>query len=503
MTSTVPELASQRAAAGGDEVALVGARGQALTRAEWLRRAGALARGLAAYGVRTRDRVGLLFDGSSWLDYAVADLAVQMCAATPVGIPARLPARQRGSRLAQCGAAGVLHADGLALPRLDGAGWAATPRSLSAAGRGRDPGAGGHPDDLAEIIYTSGTTGRPKPVAVTHANLTFGRGALRSAMFARAGGVLAPVTVGSNAGHSALMLALTGGAPVHVLARTDPESVARAAARRRAGWVILSPAAAAYWAAGRLDGRFDLSCVTTVMLGAGPVPAATVHRLSRLLPQATMLIGYGSTESAPAFSHLAAGPWSGEPDPRFYQRPRSAPLGVPRDGVDAMVCDPNGDPLPDGELGEIHLRSAAPPRAYFRQPEATAAVFRDGWIRMGDLGRRDAAGQLEFFDRAADVVTTGGRRVSSLHVAGALLWHPEVLDAVAYPVPDPELGQAVAAAVELRSPVPGRELRAFLTEWLDPHELPVRIDDAGPLPRGLGGKHAKSRLRRTAPARRG
>jgi long-chain acyl-CoA synthetase len=490
---TVPELARRRAAADGAQVALVADGTRSLTRAEWLRRAAALARGLAGLGVGRGDRVALLFAGGDWLDFAVADLAVQLCGGTAVGLSNRLsPARLR-QRLGACAAAGLLHSPGLAVP--PHAGWSAVPARLADGGRGT-PGDPARPADLAEIVYTSGTTGHAKPVAVSHANLAYGRGGSRAALFGRSGGVLAAVPIGTNAGHSAVMLALTGDRTVHVLTRTDPVAVARAAATLRSDWVILPPAAATYWAAGRLGDRYDLSAVRTVMLGAAPVPAATVHRLTRLLPAAAMLIGYGSTESAPAFSHLMAGPSAGAPDPRFDRGSRAAPLGTPRGDVRVRICDGAGRPLPAGRLGEIWLSSPAPPRAYYGDPAGTAAVFRDGWTAMGDLGHLDDEGQLHFFDRVGDVIDTAGRRVSSLHVAGALLWHPDVVDAAAFGVPDRALGQAVVVAVELRSAVRTADLRAFLADWLEPHELPARIHDGGRLPRGVTGKQLKWRLRR-------
>jgi acyl-CoA synthetase (AMP-forming)/AMP-acid ligase II len=214
-----------------------------------------------------------------------------------------------------------------------------------------------------------------------------------------------------------------------------------------------------------------------------------------LLPAAGILIGYGSTEAAPAFCYLPLDPSAGRPDPRFHDRHRAAPLGLPGGDGEVKIAGPDGDPVPPGEVGEICLRGPAPQRRYHRDDAANARVFRAGWTHMGDLGRLDADGRLHFFDRATDVITTGGRRLSSLHVAGALMWHPEVVDAAAVALPHPELGEVVGAAVQLRSPVTDDRLRAFLADRLEPHEVPTHLRRFDGLPRGLTGKHGKARLR--------
>ncbi|GAA4092617.1 class I adenylate-forming enzyme family protein [Nonomuraea soli] len=461
MTTTLPELVRDR---DGDHVALTVDGDRSLSVGEWLRESEDLARRLPP------GRIALLFD--DWIGYAIAELAVRMAGGTVVGLSPKLPARTLRSRLARCEAAGLLHGPEVRPPATGFAGWTATPETLR-KGAGT---AGGPPDDLAEILFTSGTTGGAKPVAVSLANLTFGHEG-RGRLFNGIDGVLAAVPVGTNAGHSAMMTAMTAPATVHVLSGLDPETVARMIEKLRVPMAIVPPSIVTRMVAYGWHERHDLSGLRALMLGSAPVPMATVSRLAQALPETRIVIGYGSTEAAPAFVN--------RPVDSMEEH-----LGGPSGGTELMIHGDDG-PLPAGRLGEICLRSEAPQRSYFRDPRATARVFRDGWTHMGDLGHVDEEGRLHFFDRAVDVITVDDRTISSTKVQHALHWHPEVVEAAAF-------GDAkgVCAAVVLRSPVPEKELHRVAAERLESHERPARIVVVDELPRGPIGKIRKGLLRR-------
>jgi acyl-CoA synthetase (AMP-forming)/AMP-acid ligase II len=141
----------------------------------------------------------------------------------------------------------------------------------------------------------------------------------------------------------------------------------------------------------------------------------------------------------------------------------------------------------------VWLRSPHP-RRYYRDPSTTAEVFRDGWVRMGDLGRLDADGFLYLVDRRQDVIKSGADKVSTIQVEAALHEHPAVVEAAAVGLPHPVLGAVVGAAVAARAPLTLPDLRAFLTERLATHELPVRLIVLPRLPRNAAGKVRKRDL---------
>ncbi|MEV0593880.1 class I adenylate-forming enzyme family protein [Nonomuraea cavernae] len=454
MTTTPADLFGARA---GDHVALVVDGERELSVADWTARSQELAGRLAP--VRTALR------HDDWIEHAVAALAVHLAGGTVLGLPPALPEKEVRARLAECGVGQVLPG-----PIGDPAGGRNNSRN-SARNGARDDSSDDH---VAEILYTSGTTGRPKAVAVPVANLTYGHEG-RGKLFTGVDGVLAAVPLGTNAGHSALMTAMTAPATTHVLTDLGPENVARMLQKLRVPMAIVPPSTATRMVAHGWHERFDLSGLRALMLGSAPVPMATVARLMAALPGVRIVIGYGSTESAPAFVHRPVETPPTEADEGL--------LGRPSAGTEVKIT----------EAGEICLRSDAPPRYYLNDAAAGERTFRDGWTHMGDLGDLDGAGRLRFFDRAADVITSDGRRVSSLRVEHALHWHPEVIEAAAFEGP-----QGLTAAVVLRSPVPESELSAFAADRLEPAERPARYVVTETLPRGPIGKTLKRVLARTA-----
>ncbi|MFD0661886.1 class I adenylate-forming enzyme family protein [Thermocatellispora tengchongensis] len=143
------------------------------------------------------------------------------------------------------------------------------------------------------------------------------------------------------------------------------------------------------------------------------------------------------------------------------------------------------------------MRSPAAPRSYYRDEGANAEAFRDGWVRMGDLGYLDADGHLHLVDREGDVVKSGAFKVSTIQVEAALYEHPQVAEAAVLGVPHPVLGTVLAAVVVPRSAgVSGVELRAFLMDRVAAHELPERVLIVDALPRNQSGKVIKTVLRR-------
>ena len=474
---TVPELIAARAEdqAGAGRVALCVDGSRELTFGAWFDRSRAVARGLVGLGVRPGDRVALLFPEADWIDYAVGVLGIYLSGGAVVGLSPRLAADGIERRLRHCGVSGLLYGAGIAAPSV--AGWARGLRDVARSTGAVEPEV--RPEDLVEIIYTSGTTGPAKPVAVTHANLTFGRDA--GALSPAGPGALTPVPPGTNAGHSAILVALTGGSTVHVLTDQSASRVAQALEELPVGAAILPAPLAVRLAATRLlEGR-DLSGLRAVMLGSTPVYGAVADYLRKLLPDAALSVGYGSTEAAPASAH--------------HPIPPAGPLGAPGvlgrmgRGSAAEVRDRDGVALPPGEVGEIWLRSPAPPRGYFKAVDD--GTFRDGWTRMGDRGSIDRDGVLSFFSRSADALAVDGEPVSAFRVEDALLWHPDVADAAVVQLPDGRL----AAAVEVKDPAGPPDLRAHLAGRVARHEVPDLIVPVGSLPRGGLGKVLKRRLR--------
>jgi acyl-CoA synthetase (AMP-forming)/AMP-acid ligase II len=496
--TTVAALVRERVSRQAARVVLAVDDGSTLTLGEWVHRSERVAMNLRRRGVRTGDRVALVVGDADWIEYAVANLAVYLAGATAIGLTDRLGEQVLAERIAECKARAVIRTQDASPPASTASTWplgdlehTPPPDLTSGALPSLDPVP---PSAIAEIVYTSGTTGPAKRVAVTHANLTFGRDS-RGELFGGIESILCAVPPGTNAGHSALMVALTTGSCAHVLGQISADAIAGAIEREAIEHAILPPGAAADLVASGAHRRYDLSSLRALMFGSSAVPDRVVSALSEAVPAAQIMIGYGSTESAPAFARKMAPAWRDHGDPLRYRRVSLASLGSPGGGTDVAVIDPAGRPRLAGEIGEICLRSEAPRRYYLDDNPQTAGVFgADGWVRMGDLGMIAPDGSLLFVDRVADSIVTAGHRISSAKVENALLWHPAVRAAAVFAVPGPA-GPVAVAAVEASPGTEAADLTAFLAEELDPTERPALIRIVTKLPRGVTGKILKAQLR--------
>ncbi|GAA0978921.1 long-chain fatty acid--CoA ligase [Acrocarpospora macrocephala] len=456
---TLPELLAARAVADPDGVAMVVDGVGELAYRDWDARANAVANRLIGEGITGGDRVGLVFPASGWIEYAVAFLGVLRAGAVAVPLSDRLPAAEIGQLSAHCSMAAVVR---------DAAGSDVTPPPVVV--RASDP---------AQILYTSGTTGAAKGVTATHANLAYGlRAEPRYRAFRHSKHLVHAFPIGTNAGQMMLVNALGAHPAVVTLPRFTPGRFAGLIRKYRAGTVFVVPAMAIELINAGVE---PLESVLLLGSAAAPLPSAVASELGGLFPQAMITNYYTSTEAAPAQTIMLFDP----------ERPGS--VGRPAAGGGVRVTAADGSPVGVGETGEVWMRSPAAPRAYFGDPGS--GVFRDGWVRMGDLGYLDDEGYLYLVDRESDVVKSGAYKISTLKIEEALHAHPLVKEAAAFGVPHPVLGTVVVAALVVRDVVAPEEVRAFLGERLAGHEVPARLLTLEALPRNRGGKVDKRALR--------
>ena len=223
-------------------------------------------------------------------------------------------------------------------------------------------------------------------------------------------------------------------------------------------------------------GAYDLSTVTDFAAGGAPRPVDHVRRIEAEMGGGAPLIGYGLTET----NAVGTGNWRSNylAKPDSAGRP-SAPL------VELAILDDAGAPLPQGERGEIGIRSICNFLGYWNRPEATAACMTaDGFFRTGDIGYLDADGYLFIVDRAKDIIIRGGENIAAQEVEAALYAHPAVAEAAVIGFADERLGEVPGAILHLREPVAPEALQAFLAEHIAAFKIPARIWlSPDPLPR--------------------
>jgi acyl-CoA synthetase (AMP-forming)/AMP-acid ligase II len=165
--------------------------------------------------------------------------------------------------------------------------------------------------------------------------------------------------------------------------------------------------------------------------------------------------------------------------------------------VRTEILDPDGAPVPDGEVGEICVRAPGVMRGYWRRPDLSAQVLKHGWLYTGDMGRRDEQGYLYLVDRSKDMIISGGFNVYPREVEDVLMEHPALAAAAVIGTPDPRWGEAVRAIVTVRpgAVVDPDELKALVRRRKGPHYAPKAVDVVSDLPMTPVGKIDKKALR--------
>lgn len=360
------------------------------------------------------------------------------------------------------------------------------------------------PDDDATIMYTSGTTGKPKGALATHraviANM-FNSLTCTARMYLRKGepvpepdpevtrATLMSIPFFHATGSFAILIptALRGDKIV-TMYKWDAGEALPIIERERITSVGGVPAIA--WQVLEHPDRekYDLSSIEVVSYGGAPSAPELVSTIKRRLPNAAPGNGWGMTETCATVT-LNIGE-------DYVNRPTSA--GAPPSAVELKICDPDGNPVAEGEVGELWCKSPSNCKIYWNRPDATAETFRNGWVVTGDLARLDEEGFLYLVDRAKDMLIRGGENIYSIEVESALYDHPAVMDAAVVGIPHKVLGEEVGAVVQLKPgmSVSEDELRAHVANQLAAFKVPVEIHfKEEPLPRNANGKILKNELR--------
>jgi long-chain acyl-CoA synthetase len=177
-------------------------------------------------------------------------------------------------------------------------------------------------------------------------------------------------------------------------------------------------------------------------------------------------------------------------------RRRPGSVGRPWPGVEVRILDESGTALPAGRDGLVYVRPAGGARFdYHNDAEKTSAAWRDDAFTVGDVGHLDDEGYLYLTDRATDVVIRDGVNIYPREVEEALHAHPLVVDCAVFGIPDRRRGEAVAAVVEVRSPVEPESLIAHCRARLADFKCPEVVELVETLPRDPNGKVLKRHLR--------
>jgi long-chain acyl-CoA synthetase len=483
-----------------DRVGLLGDWGQ-LTFAELATRAGRVADGLTALGVRPGDRVGYMMNNHP--DVVAAYFGILRAGGVAVAVNVMLKAAELTYLLNDSGASVIVCEPAVVDTVLRASKDAAAVRSIVVVGDEApgtiafrtllDAGAGSRtpivdrdPDDVAMIMYTSGTTGAPKGVMMTHAWLdvtTLGwisvyklsrddRFLVASPFFYAIGSVM-DVLAPFRAGASAVLLE-----------RYRPRAALDAITRYRPTGTVMVPTAAVQLVDAFDGERDDVSSVEIFFTAGSPCPDGFRERLRKTLGWELREI-YGLTEA-----HMVAAGSRGLPR-------REGMIGVPGANVVVRIVDDGDHDVARGEVGEIICKGDTVTAGYWGKPTETAEAHRGGWFHTGDLGMMDADGYVKIVDRKKEMIITGGANIYPAEVERVLVGHPAVATAAVVGIPDATYGEMPCAVIVLRpgAAATADEVIAWSRARLAAFKCPRSVRFVDEVPLTASGKIARRQLR--------
>ena len=352
-------------------------------------------------------------------------------------------------------------------------------------------------DDTAVILYTSGTTGQPKGAELRHRNMR-DNALLAGPVFGvdrdEPDAFLCVLPLFHSFGQTCIQnAAVAFGGTVVMQPRFEAEAALRLMIDHEVSFFAGVPTM--YWAL--LAAAEDTSATSTISknlriaASGGAALPVELHRQFQDTFGITILEGYGLSETSPLASFS-----------RISEEPRIGSIGRPVPGVEMKLIDSSWSEVEDtpDTIGEIAIRGHNIMKGYYRRPDATAEVIRDGWFRSGDLGRKDADGFFYVVDRTKDMIIRGGFNVYPRELEEVLLEHPDVSLVAVIGVPHKSHGEEIKAVV-IKVPGSGLtegQLIAWSREQLAGYKYPRIVEFVDALPMTSTGKILKRELPRTS-----
>jgi len=468
-------------------------------------RANRLSNALGERGVRPGDRVAVLLPNCP--EYLELDIALAQAGIVRVSLNIRATGKQQIGVVEDSGAQTLIYAGELAdqarqvldaCPDVraavclrgngDERGDVLDYEALMAGASDEPPAADPDPSALYCLFYTSGTTGRPKGVMLSHAaylavtyNLLLEFGPVD------AGDVVVLTQPLSHGGGFFLLPWFSSGATCVVMERYDAAECLALCERHGAQVLKVVPTMLLQMLADGIEPP-SLPSLRQVIYGASPMPAQQLGDLIALFGNKFVQL-YGQAEAPMSITVLG-----------LQEHARGGRLlssaGRPWRGVEVRVVDEYRRDVAVGEPGEVIVRGPHLMDGYWKQPDVTGQVLRDGWVHTRDMAELDERGYVYLLGRTDEMIISGGFNIAPRVVEDALNRHPAILESAVLGLPHDTLGQEVTAFVSLR---PGTdatvdELVSFTREELG-YQKPRRVEIVPKLPRNAYGKVAMAELR--------
>jgi acyl-CoA synthetase (AMP-forming)/AMP-acid ligase II len=344
------------------------------------------------------------------------------------------------------------------------------------------------PVDPVMILYTSGTTGAPKGAVLTNQAIAHSMSTVAASADLHPGDTwitIMPMFHIGGLGHGNIAVLTFAGTNV-VLERYRCLPLMDAIQRYRCRSLLLVPTMVVDILDHPDRRAYDLSSLTSLMVGGAPVSAELARRVEAELGFPLINL-FGQTETCGPIAQTRT-------SDTIEDRVRT--VGHPQRYVSLRVVDPASNKIAGfGQAGEVQVRGRQTMTGYWDMPDATAAaVSPEGWVRTGDVGSMDERGYLTVLSRLKDMIIRGGENIYPPEIEERLREHPAIADAAVIGLPDERWGEQVAAVIVVHAAVPLPEpaaLQEHVRHTLAPYKTPKRWYLAQELPRTPSGKVQK------------
>lgn len=344
------------------------------------------------------------------------------------------------------------------------------------------------PKNLAVLIYSGGTTGKAKGVMLSHFAVV--ANAHQIAAWGQLNHKERILTVlpmfhgyGMNVGMNAPILS---GMSIVLLPRFKPKEMARAIVRYKPTTTAVVPTILIALSNLPHIDRYDFTSLKAVWVGAAPLTKAAKEEFEKKA-KCRVIEGYGLTEAVTA---IMANPYRG--------KHKVGSIGIPFPDVDAKVVSiETNEDLPPNQQGEIVLKTPTLMLGYYKRPEETKDVIKDGWLYTGDIGYMDEEGYFYITDRKKDLIIVGGFNVFPREIDEVIQKHPKVKEGIAVGVPDEYRGEKIKAYIVLKEgeTATEEEFLEYFREHLAPYKVPKEVEFRKELPKNAIGKVLRRILR--------
>ncbi|HPQ44309.1 MAG TPA: long-chain-fatty-acid--CoA ligase [Syntrophales bacterium] len=346
--------------------------------------------------------------------------------------------------------------------------------------------------DESEILYTSGTTGRPKGALFVHHNHITLVTTMTSLVGINPQDRILHVAPLFHAAE--LTLYLNPGTylgSTHVIMRDFiPDKVLEQIEKEKITQFFGAPVMYSFMMMAPDFEKYDLSSIRYYGYGAAPMAAESVKAMMAKFNTTNFFCLCGFTEGGPGGIGLL-------PEDQIRKAGAGGKYVV---NMESRLVDEAGKTVTEpGVVGELVIKGETIMKGYYKNPEATKAAIKDGWVHSGDLGIMDDEGYITLVDRKKDMIITGGENVYSKEVEDAIYENPKIREAVIIGVPHPDWGETVVAVASLHqdTALTLEELREFLKTRIADYKIPRRLEIVSELPRNVSGKVLKYQLRET------